>query len=237
MDPLAGPRPLVIHDVGLGIAANAIAAIHCFNLLQREGGNPRPLVIESFENDLEGIATALREGQEAFPFLKPFSMTLDSLFKERSWVSPDGAIRWNWHEGDYRKTITRSLRPDLVFYDFYAPKSCPELWSLETFTLVHGFLASTPGSTRHSESGGSDAVLVTYSAATPVRSAMLRAGFYVGHGSPTQAKQETTVAALRKESLAQPLGSRWLSRLGRSHSVCPDELPQILKHPQFAAQP
>jgi hypothetical protein len=69
------------------------------------------------------------------------------------------------------------------------------------------------------------ATVHTYSTSTRVRSAMLLAGFCVGHGVSIGEKAETTVGAVGLASLARPLGRRWLERLGRSSRALPDDAP------------
>ena len=59
-------RPLVLFDVGMGIAANAIAAIVC---AEKTKTPVRRFQIISFENDLDGIIQALRNTDQ-FPYLK-----------------------------------------------------------------------------------------------------------------------------------------------------------------------
>ena len=63
-----GSAPLVIWDVGLGAAANAMAAIHCYEE-QAAAGPVRPLRIISFENDLDSLRLAFRHDRD-FPYLR-----------------------------------------------------------------------------------------------------------------------------------------------------------------------
>ena len=81
---------------------------------------------------------------------------------------------------------------------------------------------------------------LTYSAATPTRVTLLLAGFYVGAGSSTGTKGETTVAATQLQALESPLGARWLERWRRSSSRAPHGAPltpevetRLLAHPQW----
>ena len=64
----ANPEALVIWDVGLGAAANAMAAIECYEA-QASLGAVRSLRIISFENDLDSLRLALRHGDK-FPYLR-----------------------------------------------------------------------------------------------------------------------------------------------------------------------
>ena len=63
--------------------------------------------------------------------------------------------------------------------------------------------------------------LATYSRSTLTRVALLLAGFYVGAGRATGAKQETSIAANTLELIDKPLDRRWLERVRRSHSAEP----------------
>ena len=103
------------------------------------------------------------------------------------------------------------LRADIVFWDPYSPKTAPHLWNATTFARLRKVCRE--GCTVH-----------TYSAATPTRSAMLLAGFFVGTGESTGTKGETTTAAVCGEDLAHPLGAEWLSRLSRSTSPLPSDI-------------
>jgi len=69
------------------------------------------------------------------------------------------------------------------------------------------------------------AALFTYSTATSVRSALLLAGFAVGHGDASGPKEETTAAALPPALPARPLDARWLTRLRRSSAPFPGDAP------------
>ena len=51
--------PLVVFDVGLGAAANALAAIACREEAARRSGSPRQLRVISFEADPEPLRFAL----------------------------------------------------------------------------------------------------------------------------------------------------------------------------------
>jgi len=64
---LTDALPLIIWDVGLGAAANAMAAIHCYE--EEAAKTPiRPMKIISFENDLDSLRLAFRHKGD-FPYL------------------------------------------------------------------------------------------------------------------------------------------------------------------------
>jgi queuine tRNA-ribosyltransferase len=190
---------LVIHDLGLGIAANAVAAIE-------EWKDRRPLRIVSFENDLGGIRTAL-SNPERFPHLASWEEALRGLLAVGRWES--GSLSWELRVGPYEEQRPDGCPADLVFHDFYSPAVSPGLWGRQVFARVRETM---------SEQG----LLLTYSAATRVRTALLLAGFRVGRGPGTPMKAESTQATV-SGSLAEPLTRDWLEHVARSSRPFPDD--------------
>lgn len=220
----------VLFDVGLGLAANALAAIERFRGAACRGR----LRIVSFENDLDGLASAL-EHREDFDFLGRHSTALERLLSQHSWreqTIEGGTIEWQLLEGDFRKRLAHAPMPDVIFWDFYDPKTCPELWSVEVFRQLREHCAPNERAIR----------LFTYSASTPTRLGLALAGFFVGYGRRTPVKAETTAAATRPELLERPLGPEWIAKLRRSAKASPygemraleEILAELRRHPQFA---
>lgn len=193
---------LVLWDIGLGAATNALAALQCFKSCT---SRHRTLRIESFESDLSGSRLAL-ENRAVLPYFEGFVEGVETLLTHGHWQS-DG-IEWILHEGDFRDNARRARRPEIIFFDFYSPKTNPELWDVSMFKMVRDLAQES-------------ASLYTYSASTRVRVALLAAGFFVGFGRSTGTKAETTVAATRLELLENPLDLRWLERFKRSHEPLP----------------
>ncbi len=217
--------PLVIHDVGLGAGTNAVAALTCARALG--GERQRALEIVSFEVDLAPLRLALADAA-GFAFLQPFRDAAEALMRTGAWEE-DG-VRWRLHLGDARGRLEAGPKADLVFFDPFSPASNPEMWTVPVLRRVRAGCRED----------GEGALLLTYSAATPTRVTLLLAGFHVGAGLSTGTKGETTVAATRRESLAAPLGERWLSRWRRSsaraphgEALTPDLEAQLLAHPQW----
>ena len=218
--------PLVIHDVGLGAATNAVAALTCARELGAE--RRRPLEVVSFEVDLAPLRLALAD-PAGFPFLQPFRAAAEALMRDGVWESE--GLRWRLHLGDAVPFLDGALPvADLVYFDPFSPASNPDMWT-------EGVLARVR---RHCREDGEGALLLTYSAATPTRVTLLLAGFFVGAGAATGTKGETTVAATRRESLASPLAERWLERWKRSSSraphgarLTPELEARVLAHPQW----
>jgi tRNA U34 5-methylaminomethyl-2-thiouridine-forming methyltransferase MnmC len=184
--------PLVVWDVGLGMAANSVAAV---DALERATG-ARELRLVSFENDLGGLQAALG-ALGVFPFLKVRESMLRELLEKRT-ISR-GRLRWDLLEGDFSERMREAPAADVVFYDFYAPDSCPELWDERAFARLAERLAA-------------DGVIYTYASATWVRLAMLLAGLRVGEGSRTAEKTATTVGTRSAPLLERPLTRGWLER-------------------------
>jgi queuine tRNA-ribosyltransferase len=217
-----GLPPLALWDVGMGVAANALAAIEARAALlapqgRRPGWQARPLRITSFESDVRGLRLALDSPAE-FPFLVPHHDSLEALLRDGEWRDPQGEVEWTLLEGDFFDTAARAEPPELVFWDFYSRPSCPALWSVESFERL--VKACEPRVRR-----GLPTHLYTYSAATPVRAAMLLAGLRVGYGGRTSMKTESTEACTLPGRLARPLGEEWLAKFDRSSRRVPWSAP------------
>ena len=249
LQALGKRSPLVVYDVGMGIAANAWAAIEARLALCASQTTARPLKVISFENELSGLRLALRT-PDRFGYLSRAASALETLVETGKWSSSDAEISWELRVGDFFSLARSVDAPEIVFYDFYAPRSCPELWSVRYLTQLHKILVSE---TLLSPDPLLPCDFYTYSAATPVRVGLLLAGFFVGYGIGTGAKNETTVASLDLNRLENPLSERWLEKFLRSDRPFPwgdpnftesglkntftEELKRlrsrILDHPQF----
>jgi hypothetical protein len=199
----AAGAPLVVFDVGLGAATNALAALDAAMGLEIR----RPLVLHSFEQDLSPLRLALAD-PAGFPVQARFHDAARALLEHGRWSAP--GIRWQLQLGDVRTLLPRM--PDLaelVFYDPFSPEVNPSLWTVPALKTLRA---------RCREDG---AVVATYSVATPTRLSFLLAGFHVGQGRPVGAKRETTVAATRRELLERPLGRDFLARWRRSSARAP----------------
>ncbi|MFO1450093.1 MAG: tRNA guanosine(34) transglycosylase Tgt [Opitutaceae bacterium] len=233
---LAGPdnrEPLVVWDVGLGAASNAMAAIACFDrvLVAHGAVALRPFHLVSFERDLDPLRLAAKKAAY-FPHLR--HPAPQALLDHGRWCHASGGLTWELREGDFLEQFPSSPGPDLIFYDPFSAKTDTGLWSSAVFERIR----------RHCQTRPSE--LFTYSAATAVRVALLTAGFHVAEGAGTGPKATTTVAFTQPPNLAwsaRLLGPAWLSRWRRSHSQFPADLPvearpafarHIETHPQFA---
>lgn len=254
----AAGRPVGIFDIGLGAATNAVAALRC---ARAAGGR---IALHSFEIDLAPLRLALRE-PASFPFLSEYQAAAQALCEHGTWSGPEG--QWILHLGDALTCLAQAPQvAELVFFDPFSPRHNAALWTPGAFAAVraccrgavvrplrlHAQNSPRAQNSPHAPPGSSDpdadgsdsgALLFTYSAATPMRAALLVAGFYVGVGVGTGSKRETTVAATRLSDLAAPLSARWLARWERSTARAPigetlltaEREREIRSHPQFQA--
>jgi tRNA U34 5-methylaminomethyl-2-thiouridine-forming methyltransferase MnmC len=220
---------LVLFDVGLGAAANALASLHCAAGLK----DGRSLRLISFERELELLKFALKHSAK-FSHFAGYEGAIRDLLERGHWQNEN--VKWELRAGDFRETLLReSHKPHLIFYDPYSSKVNREMWSIEAFRALR--LKS-----REANEGGT--LLFTYSQATPIRVALLAAGFYVGHGISSGPKEETTQAATHLPDLEFPLAKKWFERWSRSRAQVPFECPPenedalralVRGHQQFAA--
>ena len=225
---------LVLWDVGLGAAANAMAAIRCYEA-QAKLGPVRPMHMISFENDLDSLRLAFANNDK-FPYLRHSGPA--GMLKLGRWQSRDfPGLSWELLQGDFLTMIdVASAAPDVIFYDMFSSKTNPAPWTPETFRRLYAACAERP------------AELFTYTVSTAARVALLAAGFLVAKGRSTGEKVETTIAltpqalGLRTGQYRELLAADWLAKWNRSRAKFPEGMPEcehetfdkvIRSHPQF----
>ena len=227
-------EPLVIWDVGLGAAANAMAAILCHEA-EAAAGLVRPMHIVSFENDLDPLRLAFLHNRE-FTYLR--HSAIGGILGAGRWQSPQHTgLNWTLVPGDFLASIPSApAPPDVIFYDMFSSKTDADQWTLGAFQKIFAACA------------GRATELFTYTCSTPIRAALLAAGFHVAKGSGTVDKVDTTIAltpeAIRTATLREHelLAADWLAKWGRSSAKFPTDVPAeqhasfeqtIRSHPQF----
>jgi tRNA U34 5-methylaminomethyl-2-thiouridine-forming methyltransferase MnmC len=225
----------VIWDVGLGGAANALAAIRACRTLGVQ------LRIVSFDYTIEPLRFALRHVNE-LEYLRDYTHWLEALMAQSAVQFKDKEleVRWELRVGDFPEMIRRFTGAECpaqhaIFFDPFSPAKNPAMWTEELFASL--FRATHPGV---------PCSLATYSRSTMVRAAMLLGGFFVGRGKSSGRKEETTIAANSLALLDEPLDTDWLKRAERSDSAEPlhggtysqapltsDTLARLRAHPQF----
>lgn len=225
----------VVWDVGLGAGANALAVVRASEPLSCT------LSIHSFDRTTEPLRFALAHAAQ-LGYFHPYEAIVQKLIDDHAVTIKDGSrtVFWQLHLGDFPRILNQTESPKLpsphaILFDPFSPKNNPEMWTLDLFMRIYGVLDPQR-----------PCALATYSRSTMLRVTLLLAGFYVGTGSPTGMKEETTVAANRPELIGRPLDRRWLIRAFRSTSAEPLTDPvyrqarlsqqtreRLLAHPQF----
>lgn len=221
----------VIWDVGLGAAANALAAVEALSRCAVQ------IEIHSFDMTTAPLEFAIAHAGE-LEYPQPHLAALRDLISERH-ALPVPGIEWYLHRGDFRELIRDDAipSPSAIFYDPYSPAVNREMWTLEHFEAVFGRVAASR-----------PCLLTNYSRSTAVRVTLLLAGFFVGVGHAVGEKDETTIAANRLELLEEPLARDWLARVRNSTNAAPlrngnpnrspiggEDFTRLLSHAQFAA--
>lgn len=224
----------VIWDIGLGAAANALAALRA----TREISGKLRLI--SFDNTREPLEFALKHAG-ALGYLTGYENSLAELLQRNHVHFQNGklAVDWEFHEGDFpaliarrpgsdeaqeSKTVAQLEPPHAIFYDAFSPAKNPAMWTLPLFKNL--FRALDPAR---------PCALTTYSRSTLLRATLLLAGFFVGAGPATGMKEETTMAANTLDLITAPLPVRWLERARRSSSAEPLHEPVYTRAPLSAA--
>jgi queuine tRNA-ribosyltransferase len=221
-------EPVVVWDVGLGAAANAMAAILAIEA--QPSIAPRRLVMVSFENDLDSLKLAL-DHMRWFKHLRHAAPR--ALLSENRWINSDSSIEWLLLPGDFALRKFEAPAPEVIFFDPFSFRTDGALWTLAAFRELAALCSQKP------------AELYTYTYSTSVRAAMLAAGFYVAKGRATGPKAETTIA-MSPPAASSPhphhlLGAEWLAKWRRSDAQAPfGSVEQdvswhaaVLSHPQF----
>jgi hypothetical protein len=197
-------KPLVLWDVGLGAAANTIAAILA---VQKVGGS---LEIHSFDRNSAALSFAVLHAEE-LEYPLPFRNAMAEL-KEHKFTQVSPHISWHFHLQDFSEHLEHKSipSPHAVFYDPYSPSMNADMWTLDHFKKFFARLdPEIPF------------LLTNYTRSTSVRATLLLAGFYVGAGVSIGNKVETTIASNRLELLKAPLDQNWLKKAGVSTNSAP----------------
>ncbi|MCB1124992.1 MAG: hypothetical protein KDM81_00745, partial [Verrucomicrobiae bacterium] len=232
---LSEPAGLVLWDVGLGAAANVLTVLRAL----RDAASM--LTVLSFDHTLEPLRFARTEAA-CLGYFDGYEGVVDRLLSDGEVRFENGRqpVEWRVFEGDFPSRLDEEAagdwpKPHAVLFDAYSPARNPAMWTLPLFQRMHDLLDP-----------GRACALPTYSRSTMLRVTLLLAGFFVGTGHPTGEKDQTTIAANRRELIDEPLDERWLQRAIRSTSAEPlreavyrqaplsaDSLERLHRHPQF----
>lgn len=219
-----GSKELIIWDVGLGAATNAMQVVmgvegEALSCAESPGKMLSPVRLSpvkmiSFENDLNSFKLALAN---AWGFVHLRHAAPGALAKKGEWQSKVAALKWELRVGDFLETLSSAPVPDLIFFDPFSYKTNSLLWTVDCFQKIMDHCR------------GHSVELFTYSASTAVRAALLYAGFCVAKGVGTGPKAETTIAltevAHQNGRVHKLLAKEWLEKWERSNSKVPPSLP------------
>ncbi|MCK4588925.1 MAG: hypothetical protein KAT77_00655 [Nanoarchaeota archaeon] len=159
---------MVILDFCFGLGYNSLAALMKLN-------QTTIIAIENDEEILKQIETieVPKQYQEKYKIIKQVAQNKEF---------DHGKIKIKLILGDAKEIIkTLTQRFDVVFFDPFSPKKCPELWTEQIFKDIEKLMK--PG-----------AILTTYSCATQIRKNMEAAGLIVKDGPILGRKSPGTVA-------------------------------------------
>ncbi|MGE0399445.1 MAG: tRNA guanosine(34) transglycosylase Tgt [Kofleriaceae bacterium] len=207
---------LVIWDVGLGAAHNAMALIRAVERARdhRRASEPEATMpdieLVSFEHDTDAFRLALAH-QKEFPHLRHPAPHILARYGRYDSTSRPGAIDTRASSPldprasnplDTRASGALDVRPTLSwrvvegdFLSTFPRERAPDIIFFDPFSskvdtrmwTLDAFRALRAHLDRPCE-------LFTYSASTAIRTSLLLAGFYVARGAPSGPKESTTIA-------------------------------------------
>ena len=192
----AGGQRLAILDICYGLGYNTAAALETIWRV-----NPQCFVeLEALEIDVEVARSAIAQNlTQHYPY--PVEQVLKDL--AASYEVKKETLSARLILGDARQQIQRLIakgwQADAIFLDPFSPPHCPQLWTLEFLNLVSQCLKPNGG------------VLVTYSCAAAVRSALKSVGLSVGSTVAGGRKWPGTLASF------SPMGLSPLSPQEQEH--------------------
>jgi hypothetical protein len=226
-----GGDPLVLFDVGLGAATNAISA---WQVSEAQSASARRLDIVSFEHDLDALKLALHpEHADALGLTKDganaHAAATALLTAGRHETS---RTRWRLCLGDFVAALAAMpAAADIVFWDLFSPRTAPALWTVAMFApcgacavRVRRFIPTARRRRRGPVFTGGVAVVL--------RERMV--------------DEREEWVEIDAKGVARPLGESWLCRLERSSMPLPPDVPtdplaqadalaRVRASPQFAA--
>ena len=197
---------LKILDVCYGLGYNTAAALETIWQV-----NPQCRVeVEALEIDIEVARSAIAQGLTQ-PYTPKVQQVLQDLAAHQKATHQKAthqkieqadlsaypltpySLTANLRLGDARQRIqplvAQGWQADIIFLDPFSPPHCPQLWTVEFLRLVAQCLQPKTG------------VLVTYSCAAAVRSALTLAGLFIGSTHAGGRKWPGTIASYRAAAL------------------------------------
>lgn len=161
---------LYILDICYGLGYNTAAALSAVleaGALSRP--NPCEVDIQGLEIDIEVAQSAIAQGLTRH-YPQPVQTILQSLSQHHHYQqnSTHAQLLIGDARQQIQQLINRQWQADVIFLDPFSPPHCPQLWTVEFLSLVTQCLSPNNG------------VLVTYSCAAAVRTALINCGLTIG---------------------------------------------------------
>lgn len=218
-DLLKTRSQVTVWDVGLGAAANAMAALNLANEISKG-----QLLLLSFERDLGSLQLALQH-PNLFPYLdrhEPRKLLEHGRTHSTS-------VSWCLMYGDFAEQADGAPTPDIIFFDPFSLRTDGPMWSWPCIQMLGRRLKARDG------------VLVTYSVSTAVRAGLLATGLWVAKGEGSGRRRESTIAVgPGNQAVRNWLGTEWIAKWRVSSAQFPfmvthqDNFSRCVReHPQF----
>ncbi|WP_424355719.1 MnmC family methyltransferase [Methanobacterium sp. MBAC-LM] len=211
---LEGKKEVKILDICSGLGYNAAS---CIEFL----GGDVDIEIDMIEISRETIASSLfiEDPIKSYSIIK--SAVENKLyddgtigFKFNKEEIPD-RININIYLSDARYVIKGiDKKYDAVFLDPFSPLKSPELYTIDFFLILKNILKD-------------DGIILTYTSAAPVRSAMVHAGLHVGEGPLFGRKSGGTLASKVPEVIEKSLSDNDERMIALSDAGIPFRDPEL----------
>jgi len=200
---LSNDKVLYLLDIGFGLGYNAFEAIKC------SMKNNTKLEITSLEQDLE----TLHISQSLFDKNDIEHKILTALINKQYWSNGSSNIKLIIN--DARQSVKQlDIIFDIIFLDAFSPDKNPELWSFDFIRILKNKLTAF-------------GVIVTYSAAFPVRGAFIRNNMFIGETPAFGRKKGGTIATLDFGNIDIELSKKELNIICKSLSGVTYRDPQL----------
>lgn len=213
---LEGKKRVQILDICSGLGYNAASAIEFLN-------DDINIEIDMIEISKETLASSLfiKNPVKSYKIIK--SAVEDKLYEDRIInykiynKEIENRININIYFNDARnvvKELNYCKKYDAIFLDPFSPLKSPELYTLEFFLILKNLLKD-------------NGVVLTYTSAAPVRSAMIHAGLYIGEGPSFGRRSGGTIASNNPEIIEKSLSENDERMVALSDAGIPFRDPEL----------
>lgn len=214
---LEGKREVKILDVCSGLGYNAASSIEYLD--------GKKIEVDMVEISAETLAAALLIENPIGSYEVIKSVIEEKLYNEgylgyKSHYKRRKGLSISIYVDDVRAVVKDLDKGyDAVFLDPFSPLKSPELYTLQFFQKLNDLLKN-------------DGIILTYTSAAPVRSAMVKAGLHVGEGPQFGRKSGGTVATKDPSMIERSLSPGHERIIALSDAGIPFKDPRLNETPQ-----